>query len=254
VVFIGKQKNVERKANTNITKSMNKTEIDKTFKEKILQHEKSSGVYKPEHWNNFEKQLDKLMPVAKKSNFFFSLNNIFLVLSVLTFIAVIPILLLHSSEINKSSLLPQTICLVDRNIKPDFKPISIATDNNNISHQNSFNTTTIQSNNINGLKKNATIMPENIKQSEALNEKQKESDNQIAAINAGNIAIADNKISVKKDMRNLNTVIPQKDSSSAEKFNLAKDSGNKTPATDKGKHGKKKRKNILIPFLNYNGF
>jgi len=230
---------------------MNKINIDKMFKEKILEHEKSSGVYKPEHWNSFEKQLDKVMPVAKKNNFWFTLNNILIVLSVLTGIVVVPFLILHSSEVNSSSLNPQTITFIDRNINPSLRPIATI-ENKKTTPVLNVTLASYYANKVENTKSLiSTSAPESSKQT-GINKEPANNNDQITAAKTDKVPDAAKSISVTHCLQQPTATTPGTDSASVSSDNTAKTPTNKT-VPKKGKRGKKSRKNVLVPNLNYNG-
>ena len=231
---------------------MNKTDIDKMFKEKILGHEKSSGVYKPEHWNNFEKQLDKALPVAKKSNLWFTLNNILIVLSVLTSIVLIPILILHSSALNKSSQNSQASIIANNISKSSEQSNSTIPDDKNTSSQNTVIHNFCINNQEKDQKDEVVLMNDSAKQKESatLNQNGK----QVTVTKVQQITMHDSTIQVKNNSQDVTSVNAKKDSTIATN-NVNSDPGNKAGAGNRGKnpHKKKKSKNILVQHLNYNG-
>jgi len=237
---------------------MNKTDIDKMFKEKILEHEKSSRVYKPEHWNNFEKQLDKALPVAKKNNFWFTLNNILIVLSVLTSIVLIPILILHSSELNKSSQNPQSTGIADNHIKSAVQTNSTVIESKDNSSQNNANAFYNTKDNEKDQMPVVALMNNSEKQQETPSIKQQENGRQEMAVKPTQTLKKDSAFAAKNDTHITTTVTPKNDTTAennTRKTNVNNDTVKKTTAGNipKIQHKKKKSKNIIVQHLNYNG-
>jgi hypothetical protein len=120
---------------------MSKTELDKALREKFLDHEGTSKAYTPDHWKNFEQQLERKMPLRRKNRFGFSLNQ-FLFFSTFALILIAILFFPDYTGLNASSNHALQINSKSRNV--DFKinktpVVSLQKNEVLASIQNSFN-------------------------------------------------------------------------------------------------------------------
>ena len=220
--------------------------MDEIIKDKFLENEDNSRVYKSEHWKNFELQLEKHLPSDKKRSFIF--NNIFIYSSIIVLIILIPFIFLQSKESTVSTVSTNKITSVIRNEKQLTRVISCSEKNKNIDKNNLPVCAAVVCNTT-----KSTIIPEKHEDVRKYIEQNNIQNNALQVSLSNNDKLNfETPISIKKILQ-IDTYNLQQNKLLCLTSKTTKEI--KSKKTDSSKKTKKiSRTKILAPHINYNGF
>lgn len=229
---------------------MNKTDIDKFFREKFHEHENSPDSNIKGNWENFGKQLD-----GKKGGKLinFSFNQWLMFFSSITVLVLIPVLYFNVNDSNDTLSTVKNISVSKRQI--DMKRQISQKENINPVIKNKENTPVTEVDNI------AQTPVTGLKQ-KPVAEKKTTAENKIKdELKSENISSAKENIysapvaAINKQLPQKEIFATQKDSNTiAQLTDSLLKTANRKPGDTAKKTGLKKRTKVLLPKINYNGF